>query len=352
MAICFAIGDKIYYGSGLGSNSSGYIVVDDFWMFDSASDTWTQRASFPNGGIYGCVSFAIGGKGYVATGSSSGAGATNNLWEYDPVADSWAMKAPLPSSSRHNARGFSIGAFGYVVAGMNGTTPLSEVWRYYPSSDSWLQKNPFGGTPGEQRFSFIIGTDAYIGGQGTMGQLWKYDADNDSWLQRANQPNGEAWGVAFGHGGAGYVVNGMQSYMYAPANDLWSPVSGPSSSVFGWTGAVSVGGSGYVVAGDEDSSVWELTGTGAGLGDGLGTTTRLSVLPNPTAGSFVLQSPLHVRTRSLSLLDATGRLVLSQPIVNSSSSITVDLSDHDNGLYFVQVLFADGTLVVERVVKE
>ncbi len=78
----------------------------------------------------------------------------------------------------------------------------------------------------------------------------------------------------------------------------------------------------------------------------------LFVHPNPTTGTITLQLPLQAGASRLSVLDATGRLVLAQPIANTSGPITVDLSSHESGVYFVQVRFADGTRAVERVVKE
>jgi|GEM_PF-2311011 len=346
---CFAIGDKIYYGGGCTSEPFGYEPVDDFWMFDTGLNSWTQRAPVPNGGIFASASFAIGNKGYVATGGTNSMGSTtNNIWEYDPASDAWTMKAPLPASSRRYSAGFAIGDFGYVVAGQNGTTPLSEVWRYDPASDSWLQMSASGGS-GEQSFSFVIGTDAYVGGSYGMLPVWKYNSANDSWLQRADQPFGGVGGGVFGLGGIGYGI-GFQSYTYTPATDLWSTVSPPPSSAFDWSKGVTADGNGYVVAGN-DSSVWELTGTGVGIEGDLNAPAGLSILPNPTDGCFALQLP-HARVRSVAVLDATGRKVLVQPIDNISGTTTIDLSDHEIGLYLVQVGFADGTQAVERVVKE
>ena len=345
---CFSIGDKIYYGVGATSEPGGYEAVDDFWMFDTGSNSWTQRASFPNGGLYASAGFAIGNKGYLATGFTSAGGTTNNIWEYDPVADTWTIKAPLPGSPRGYSAGFVIGAYGYVAAGQNGSTPLSDLWRYDPAGDSWLQMSPFGGS-GEQSFAFVIGTDAYVGGSYGMLPLWKYNSSNDSWLQRADQPV-FGGGAVFALGGIGYAVNGIQSYTYSPATDLWSTVSGPPSSAFGWDRGVTVDGSGYVLPGD-DSSVWELTGT-TGINGNRSAMAQLSVFPNPTNGDLVLQLVPQAQARSISILDATSRMVLMQPVPFSSNLISMDLSGHENGVYFLQVRFSDGTQAVQRIVKE
>jgi hypothetical protein len=44
-----------------------HFFLNDFWEYDSASDTWTERADFvtARGGSFG---FSIGLNGYVVTG--------------------------------------------------------------------------------------------------------------------------------------------------------------------------------------------------------------------------------------------------------------------------------------------
>lgn len=79
---------------------------------------------------------------------------------------------------------------------------------------------------------------------------------------------------------------------------------------------------------------------------------RMSIAPNPATGFVTIKFGGQADIRHLTLLDATGRLVLSQPIANNSGPVSMDLSGHENGLYLVQVLFSDGTRAVQRVVKE
>lgn len=345
---CFAIGDKIYYGVGATSEPGGYEAVDDFWMYDTGTNSWTQRASFPNGGIYASASFAIGNKGYVATGFTSNGSMTNNIWEYDPIANTWTMKAPLPASPRGYSAGFAIGAYGYVAAGQNGSNPLSDLWRYDPASNGWLEMSPFGGA-GEQEFSFVIGSDAYVGGSTGMLPVWKYNSSTDSWLQRANHP--AAIGAVFALEGSGYLISPLESYTYSPANDVWSIISGPPSFGFFGAAGVTVDGSGYVVAGG-DSSVWKLTGSSVGFYSNMDAAAELSITPNPTTGSAVLQIPQHMRADVVAVMDATGRAVLQQSTSISGLTTTVDFSTQENGLYFVRVSFTDGSQSIARIVKE
>ncbi len=78
----------------------------------------------------------------------------------------------------------------------------------------------------------------------------------------------------------------------------------------------------------------------------------LKLFPNPTAGIMMLHHPRHVQVRELTVLDATGRVVLERPVTHEGSATTLDLSDRPDGLYFVQLRLADGSRSTERVVKE
>ena len=40
----------------------------DFWEYDPAANTWTQKADFGGTARYGAVGFSIGSKGYIGTG--------------------------------------------------------------------------------------------------------------------------------------------------------------------------------------------------------------------------------------------------------------------------------------------
>lgn len=77
---------------------------------------------------------------------------------------------------------------------------------------------------------------------------------------------------------------------------------------------------------------------------------RFTAMPNPANDhlSIVFASGTH--PAQLTLVDATGRVVLEQIV--TSGPVHLDLAGMDHGLYVVHVRFSDGTLAVERVVKE
>lgn len=78
---------------------------------------------------------------------------------------------------------------------------------------------------------------------------------------------------------------------------------------------------------------------------------RLTIVPNPAHGSTTLNFAFTDRPAQIVLLDASGRTMDVQ-FISAVGSVTLDISAHENGLYFVEVLFADGTRTMERVVKE
>jgi hypothetical protein len=65
---------KGYIGTGLDS-----YYTQDFWEWDQATDTWTQKTNFAGIPRGYAVGFSIGNKGYVGTGRLE-----KDFWEFDP----------------------------------------------------------------------------------------------------------------------------------------------------------------------------------------------------------------------------------------------------------------------------
>ena len=76
------------------------------------TNVWTRKADYPGNSAGGEVGFSIGTKGYV------GAGIANEFWEYDPATDTWTQKSSMPGTyGIAGAVGFSIGTKGYIGTG-------------------------------------------------------------------------------------------------------------------------------------------------------------------------------------------------------------------------------------------
>lgn len=176
---------------------------------------------------------------------------------------------------------------------------------------------------------------------------------------------GQAPGTPGSISGPSTVQSGSEQTYSVPA------VPGASYYVWtlpnGWIGSsttnsitVTAGGGGHdglitVTAWNDcgSSTITELGVVVSGVGiDAIDPSSGIRLFPNPTTGLLTFQPPQGAQVHELAVLDATGRFVLSQPIANTTGPVTMDLSGHESGVYFVQVRFADGMRAVERVVKE
>src|SRR3989304_2987507 len=139
-AVGFSIGTKGYIGTGY----DGFSWLSDFWEWDQATDTWSQKASIPAPARELAVGFSIGTKGYIGTGRDSAVICYNDFWEWDQTTNIWSQKANYPFIREH-AVGFSIGNKGYIGTGnWTGSTVFCE---YDQSLNVWTGKANFSGTP-------------------------------------------------------------------------------------------------------------------------------------------------------------------------------------------------------------
>lgn len=251
--VAFAIGNKGYLG--VGNTYNGF--TDDFWEYDPASDTWTQKANFVGGARNFALGFAIGNKGYFGCGTTGTY--QNDFWEYDPGTNSWTQKANMGGATRVTASGFSVNGFGYVGTGFdwNGTC-LTDFWRFDPAANSWTQMGNF---PGGKRIdvdraTFTIGNKAYWGTGWDQNatpsvkynDLWEYDSPTDTWTQKANIPTQGRWGaIGFSLCNKGFIGMGTYSGVSIPYKDLWQFDPGTNS----WTAAAA-----FPLPGRVDASVF------------------------------------------------------------------------------------------------
>jgi hypothetical protein len=255
----FTIGSNGYIGTGDTGNNGVAANLRDFWEYDTAANTWTQKANFPGGARTAATGFSIGGKGYLGTGFDSVLSYTSDFWEYDPLADAWTPKADFGGSARFHAVGFCIGNKGFIGTGEDGNIPFlaykNDFWEYDPLADSWTQKAGFGGGVRSRATGFSIGDKGFIGAgvyfNGTnFNDFWVYDTAADNWTQIASfggNPRNSATG--FSVGGSGFIVSGGDGSIAtggggAYYNDLWEYDTLSAS----WARKAGFGGGGRVFA--------------------------------------------------------------------------------------------------------
>ncbi|MFD2743083.1 MULTISPECIES: Kelch repeat-containing protein [Sphingobacterium] len=236
-AASFVINDQAYMVGGITSLPSS-TRLNDAWAFNGSQ--WEPRAEFAGGVRNSAVGFAIGNAGYVGTGYD-GETALNDFYRFDSASNTWTKIADFPGTPRVEATAFSLGGFGYVGLGRTvGGRTFSDMYRYDPSNDTWtLVPTQFGWTR-TGAFAFVIGDRAYIGGGSFNNQLPEdfFSFDGTTWTKLNDLNRSDAdqtYDVrrfntsTFVIGGMGYIVSGRgpaglvaNVWKYNPATDVWT----------------------------------------------------------------------------------------------------------------------------------
>lgn len=158
------INGKAYVMSGEQS-STGY--MQDVWEYDATGDQWAKKANMPALGRRDGIAFAIGDKGYFGSGYNGYQTdpILNDFWEYTPATDSWVKKKDFSGVARYTQVSFSVGTMGYMGTGFESAQPnaMQDFWQYNPATDTWTQLENIGKSIRYNAVSFVIGNTAYVG---------------------------------------------------------------------------------------------------------------------------------------------------------------------------------------------
>ena len=182
--IGFSVGTKAYFGWANGT-------TNDFWEYDPVANTWTRKADFPGAVVVAYRSgFTIGSKGYVAvTGNGLDPVNRNDFWEYNPATDTWTERAKFGGQVHIGSTGFSIAGKGYITTAyqFNGSTDFTEthLWQYDTLQNTWTEKAPLP-APRSRAVGLGIGNKGYIAfgtfsfrtGRAAARDLWEYTPDS------------------------------------------------------------------------------------------------------------------------------------------------------------------------------
>lgn len=215
-------------------------------VFAQTENFWVKKADFAGLKRERAVGFAIGNKGYIATGQDTAEVVLNDLWEYDPTLDSWTQKANLPGVGRRNASAFVLNNEGYVGLGMDNAeagpgSPLTDFYKYNPVSNTWVATANYPGGSGTGIYfaaSFAMDNKGYIcggkrGPDNYIDELWEYKPSIDTWTQKADFPGGVRYQLtSFTIGFDAYVGLGIDKdnlrkdfWKYSPAFNTWEPIA-------------------------------------------------------------------------------------------------------------------------------
>jgi outer membrane protein OmpA-like peptidoglycan-associated protein/N-acetylneuraminic acid mutarotase len=210
--VTFSLGGSGYLYDGAQENS--------FLKYDSKTDKWVKASIFPGISRTYPVAFTIGNMAYLGTGSYKSKDGTNDLkdiWQYDAANDKWVQKADFPGGIRHGAIAFSINGFGYIgLGGEQGTAnSYTDLWKYDPKLDKWTKMADFPALGKIYSSAFTIKTDAYVlFGEAQLKfaederNMYSYNSVHDSWVKSKEFPDHVNSGdVVFSMNSKGYVYS-------------------------------------------------------------------------------------------------------------------------------------------------
>ena len=178
---------------------------------------WTKKANLGGVGRHRCTGISIGNKGYIGLGHINGTGVNidfKDWWQYDPASDSWTQRANFPVLI-HGAVSFGTETKGYVGG---GSTLGSEFFEYDPIANVWLPIAPCPLAPGDVQ-CFSVQNKGYVY-QGN--QMVEYDPSTNAWTMMANAPIVfGTWSTSFASNGSGYVKSGSNFYEFKPSQNTW-----------------------------------------------------------------------------------------------------------------------------------
>lgn len=198
---------------GIGYIGLGQWGNAEHFKYNPATNTWTQLAFAPSGNFANTDPFVIDGKGYYP----EYLGTVAPLWMYDPVLDTWTMVANTPNIVGHRDPTFVIGSKGYFKHGFL-------FYEFDPSSNLWTQKADFPGTApnnniglSQNGYGFYVG--GYLGWGDMYREVWRYDATLDTWTQMQDYPfTTRRWCVKAKIGERCYMGLGTNGTNF---NDFW-----------------------------------------------------------------------------------------------------------------------------------
>jgi N-acetylneuraminic acid mutarotase len=363
----FSIGSKGYASCGIDNNANTF---NDLWEYDPGNNTWTQKANLGGPQRYSACGFSIGNYGYVTLGwpLSGSSGALNDMWQYDPATNSWTQKASFPGTGRYNAISFVANGKAYVGLGYK---PVSNgIYEYDPATNVWTALvNPFPGGARTAACAFTCNVGGIDKGYICTGSLnpdantnlthdlWEFTPGSTpgsgTWQVKASFPGaGRFSAFAFSLNNKGYLGGGIgigssmynDFYEYDPIANVWitQPYFPGVNQIH--AGGFTINNKGYAATGQNlttyFSDVYEFAPL-VGIDDINAETTGIAIQPNINNGDFTIAYyDFEGKDITVSIMNPAGQLVknFELKVGSKNTSSHINLNQPAKGVYIVQVL--------------
>jgi N-acetylneuraminic acid mutarotase len=332
-----SIGNKGYVGTGHYNGAGPNIVFNDWWEFDPATNSWTQKANIPTP-TYGSVGWGTSTKGYVGAGFITG----GVYHVFDPVTNSWSNTSPCPISAS-NYDCFMVNGKGYVLNG-------AQMAEYDPSTDTWTPKTPCPSSLLTWSCAFETASSGFVK---TGAYFHEYKPANDTWITRANFPGMTSSGAtAFSIQGKGYVACGYvgglgnvnaEFWEFNPATNAWTQMQDFPGTARRFHVSFTIGNKGFLGLGTNGTNFndfWQFSYDPLSVDEVVLNTNTVQIYPNPVQDNIKIdfdpQIMEVVNGAALEIRTIDGRLVGVQEI--NKSTIFLDRGTTQAGMYVYSIV--------------
>jgi N-acetylneuraminic acid mutarotase len=337
-----SIGNKGYAGLGHMNGTGVNIVYQDWWEYDPASNSWTQKANYP-APMYGAIAWGNSTKGYVGGGTAYSV----QYFAFDPDANTWTPIANCPLDATDQTS-FSINEKGYVIMG-------NQIAEYNPATDTWSMKANLPASLNTWQSSFVIGSSAFVK-NGTM--LYEFKPSQNVWMMRANFPGLASGGSsACTINGKGYIVTGYSGWLsnvtdevweYNPANNTWQQMEDFPGSARRFSVGFSVNERAYFGLGTNGINFNDFWAFDRFAGINENDLLAFEVYPNPATDQLTIATKSDQKL-NFELVDQLGRIVQSG--IMEAVQTTISVTDLEPGTYMLVLRDASGNTNQQTLIK-
>ena len=216
-SIC--IDDKIYVFGGYNSSEE---IISKLQVYDSDSDTWTEKTSMPTPRRNACIA-QVNGIIYAIGGSVDIYSKVTNVNEaYDPVSDTWQTKKSMPVSLGQCATAVYDNKI-YVFGGYKDNGSENTVFVYDTLTDTWTTKSSMP-TPRKCATAVVANNLIYVmggwNGATTYNTVEAYDPLTDKWSTVASMTEAKLYVASLNIDGNIYIFGGVIKNSYSATNKI------------------------------------------------------------------------------------------------------------------------------------
>lgn len=316
-ACAFAIGEKGYIGLGHINSGSLSIAYDDWWEYDPATNSWTQKANYPAGPRFGNFCFGFNDCAYVGGGAIQSWGAAYEFFKFEPVSNTWTYISNSPVGGEGKPS-FVVGDSGYV-AGM-GFNRITNTWFVAPIANV-----------GYWDYVFVINNKAYFN-QG--GSMIEFDPRTNAVVSKGACPNTHWYPTSFSVNNKGYVIMGTDyttefrdQFEYDPITNLWDTLKSFPGSGRHYSPTFVIANKAYMGTGSCGTNMadfWEFTWrTNTPSTVGIASQKNIdeiAVFPSPFTSSFTIKNN-HSSKVEFKLMDLMGHIIWTSQMETTTSAL-------------------------------